>query len=163
MLCEVFSMLLTRYLVITAFTATMGLAAAASAIEVAQSNTPSQANPATPRPVAPAPVDRSGRRNWPVWQRGDSLSQNDDWAESNFSVEEAGSRLLLSSQGSVEIQLAQVQFADGQVQPIPIRNQPYGNGLYLLLDFGSTQTIQSIRVVARANASRSAYSVQLWR
>lgn len=155
-------MSLIRSFVTTAlFAATIGSAAfaASPAFEVAQNPPPTQGAPQRP---LPPPLDQSVRRTWPIWQRGDSLSQNDDWAESNFSVEEAGRKLLLSSQGSVEIQLIEIQFADGQVRNLPVRSQPYGNGLYLLLDFGSTQTVQTVRVIARAGASRSAYSVQLW-
>lgn len=159
-------MSLIRYCVATALlTTTAGFAAAVAmpAFEVAQNpNTPSPNVLQRQRPVAPPAPQPSGR-NWPVWQRGDSLNQDGDWAESNFTIEEDGRKLLLSSQGSVEIQSVQIQLADGLVRTLPVRSQPYGNGLYLLLDFGGIQTVQTVRVVARATASRSAYSVQLWR
>lgn len=166
-------MTFTRSLVSTTVLATLattiGLGApslSTAAIDIAQaqngsgrSSAPTQ--PPTPSPLPPPPAAQPIPRHRTVWQHGDTLRQDDDWVESTFSVDEEGGRLILSVQGSVEVQSAQVQFADGQTRSLQVRNQPYGNGEYLLLDFGQMQQVQSVNLVGRTSLSKSAYSVQL--
>lgn len=157
-------MTFTRSFVSTALLATAvglvvpSLLSPASDVVQAQ-NGPGRPAPPTPQP--PLQPAQSVPRHRTVWQRGETLRQDDDWVESAFSVEEEGARLILAVQGSIEVQSAQVQFVDGQVQSLQVRNQPYGNGEYLLLDFGKMQNVQSVNLVGRTSLSKSAYSVQL--
>lgn len=150
-------------LLTTLLATTVGFAAVSPlATEVAQAQN-RLSRPTAPVPQPAPPADRDVRRHWPEWHRGRTLRQNDDWVETTFSVEEEGNKLLLVVQGSVEIQSAEVQFANGQTQPIPVRSQSYGNGEFLLLNFGSTQSVQSISLTGRSSLPKSQYSVQLWK
>lgn len=156
-------MQLTRSLVIAALLApTLGLVAPwlSPATEVAQAQEDTtQAPPPVQLPTAPSSRATVSRRT--IWHRGETLRKDNDWVESTYSVEKEGRRLILAVQGRVEVQSAQVELADGQVRPLQLRRQPYGDGEYLLLDFGTPQLVQSITVTGRTPLSKSAYSVQL--
>jgi hypothetical protein len=158
--------LITATLLSTNLVASMS----ASAIEVAQIPTqPSQQRLTTPRgraaqpPIPPPPSDglRLPKKRT-VWQRGRTLRESAGAVESTFRVNnKEGTRLILDVAGNIEIQSAQVQFADGQVQPITSFSPSYTSGQHLLLDFGGKRRVQSVQVTGKSNAKDSAFSVQL--
>lgn len=135
----------------------------ASAIEVAQrQNNPARQTPPGVPPSPPiSPTTQSEPLNRTAWHHGRTLRKGTDWVESTFRVNEKGDRLILAIQGSVELQSAQVQFDNGQVQSIQVQGQPYTTGEYLLLDFGDMRIVQSVQVVGRTDSRKSAFSVAL--
>ncbi|HEY9665074.1 MAG TPA: hypothetical protein V6C65_42075 [Allocoleopsis sp.] len=157
-------MRLTRSLIIAALLApTLGFVApwlSKATLEVAQAQEETtQTPPPVQLPSPPSSQVNLSRRT--IWHRGETLRKDDDWVESTYSVGKEGRRLILAVQGRVEVQSAQVELADGQVRPLQVRRQPYGDGEYLLLDLGTPQLIQSITVSGRTPLSKAAYSVQL--
>ncbi|HEY9639644.1 MAG TPA: hypothetical protein V6C57_04130, partial [Coleofasciculaceae cyanobacterium] len=119
----------------------------------------------SPQPVPPQPASPLGPSSSPVrmsGRHGQTLKKDSDWVESTWTVGKEGRRLILTVQGNVELQSAEVQLADGSAQPIQVHSQPYENGEFLLLDLDGLQQVQSIHLVGRTNLRKSAYSVELW-
>jgi hypothetical protein len=147
------------FVTLTLLMVTGGLVASsipASAISLAPATPNRPAQPAAPT-IKPPPLSHRT-----VWEHGRTLKKDTDWVESSFEVNKEGNRLIMDVAGNLEIQSAQVQFDDGQVQTIEPRRQGYGNGQYLLLDFGTTRRVQSVQLTGRTDSQReAAFSVHL--
>jgi hypothetical protein len=144
----------------------------ASAIEIAQA--PNQDTNQAPQVPVPVPgqtparpraiprVERKLPKYRTIWEHGRTLRDSAGPVESTYRVNNReGTRLILDVAGSIEVQSAQVQFDDGQVQQITALNPSYTTGQTLLLDFGGRRRVQSVQIVAKTSTKKAAYSVQL--
>jgi hypothetical protein len=88
-----------------------------------------------------------------AWQDAETLSRDDDWAETNFDSNQRGDKLFLQVvSGRVQFDFAEVVFANGDTRVVDFNNATQGPGLYDLLDFRDGRTVDHVRLVARAKS-----------
>lgn len=101
-----------------------------------------------PRPVRALPARFE-------WEDAETLHRNEDWVESNLSVNTQGREVFLRTTGRVQINFAEVIFRNGQVQVIDFDQRVLTPGTYPLLDFQDGRHVETVRLVARARSAQA--------
>lgn len=94
-----------------------------------------------------------------VFEDRETLARRDDWVDTYFRVHNRGEELMFRVDGRVQIDFAEVQFGNGQVQVVEFNEVPMNNGIYRLLDFRDGREVEGVRMVARSTQGRSTISV----
>ena len=88
-----------------------------------------------------------------VWRDSEPLSFDDDWTETTFDCNQAGSRLYLELvSGRVQLDFIEVVFENGDCQVVDFSNRSHAPGVYSLLDLGEVRTVDHVRVIARSRS-----------
>lgn len=98
-----------------------------------------------PRPVRTLPARFE-------WEDAETLRRDEDWVESNLSVNTQGREIFLRTTGRVQINFAEVMFRNGQVQVIDFDERILTPGTHPLLDFKDGRHVETVRLVARARS-----------
>jgi hypothetical protein len=86
-----------------------------------------------------------------VWEDGENLLQEEDWAEFSLNCENTGTKLWLQVvSGRVRFDWAEVVFENGEAQVVEMQEYIRDPGLYLLHDFANGRLVDHVRIVARA-------------
>lgn len=93
------------------------------------------------------------------WEDAETLRRNEDWVESNLTVNAQGRELFLRTTGRVQINFAEVMFRNGQIQVVDFDERMLTAGTYPLLDFKDGRHIESVRLVARARSAQARIAV----
>lgn len=104
-----------------------------------------------PRPVRALPARFE-------WEDTETLRRDEDWVESNLTVNSQGREIFLRTTGRVQINFAEVMFRNGQVQVVDFDERALTPGTYPLLDFKDGRHIENVRLVARARTPRATVS-----
>lgn len=97
-----------------------------------------------------------------VWQNTYSLYPNSGWVNLVMPVRQSGQKLLFNvRRGASQIDYAEVNFGNGQVQRINLKDQSFQDGTYPLLSFGNQRYVESVDLVARAASPQTNLAVQL--
>lgn len=121
---------------------------------------------ATPRlylaPLAWAPVVMAAPAGeLLVWQDTDHFTKEDGWTESTFPVNGRGTRLVLRTDGRLEISFAEVVFENGDSQVVNFDDKPLKKGTYQLLNFKDGRMVSHVRMVIRSATDEGAATVFL--
>lgn len=91
-----------------------------------------------------------------VWQDGETLFQEEDWAETVFNSDQRGTKLYLEVvKGKVQFDFAEVVFENGDCQVVDFAEKPHGEGFYSLLDFADGRKVDHVRLIARSKTEES--------
>lgn len=104
-----------------------------------------------PRPVRALPARFE-------WQDTETLRRDEDWVESNLTVNTRGREIFLRTTGRVQINFAEVMFHNGQVQVVDFDERVLAPGTYPLLDFKDGRQVENVRLVTRARTPRASVS-----
>jgi len=113
---------------------------------------------APPVRFAPAVVVMPARDRV-VFEDSETMARREDWVDNYFRVHNRGEELMLRVNGRVQIDFAEVQFGNGQVQVVDFNESPMNNGVYRLLNFSDGREVEGVRMVARSMEGRSTISV----
>jgi hypothetical protein len=94
-----------------------------------------------------------------VFEDRETIARREDWVDTYFRVHNRGEELMFRVDGRVQIDFAEVQFGNGQVQVVEFNEVPMNNGIYRLLDFRDGREVEGVRMVARSAQGRSTISV----
>ena len=92
---------------------------------------------------------------------GATLSKGQDWTEVTLNCGRRGSQLWYEVNGKVQADWAEVVFANGETQVVDFAESTQGAGLYPLLDFKGTRTVDHVRMVARAKTDDARVALRL--
>jgi len=95
------------------------------------------------------------------WVDGATLSKRQDWTEVTLNCGRRGSQLWYEVNGKVQADWAEVVFANGETQVVDFAESTQGAGLYPLLDFKGTRTVDHVRMVARAKTDDARVALRL--
>lgn len=99
-----------------------------------------------------------------AWQDAETLSRDDDWAETVFDSDHRGDKLFLQVvSGRVQFDFAEVVFENGDCQVVDFNNGVRGPGVYALLDFADGRKVDHVRLIARARTDESRVELLLRR
>lgn len=98
-------------------------------------------------------------RNRMVWEDSETIRRREDWVDTYFNVDNTGDALFLTIQGRAQIDFAEVQFRNGQVQVVDFHEDVLSPGTYRLIDFPDGRQITHVRMVARARTPNATFSV----
>lgn len=91
-----------------------------------------------------------------VWQDSEKLYRAEGWTEFTLNADSRGDALLLEvSRGRVQIDFAEVVFANGDCQVVDFNNRTQASGIYPLLDFRDGRQVDHVRVIARARTNEA--------
>jgi hypothetical protein len=97
-----------------------------------------------------------------AWQDAETLSRDDDWAETVFDSDQRGDKLFLEVvAGRVQFDFAEVVFENGDCQVVDFANNTRGPGVYGLLDFADGRKVDHVRLIARARTDEARVSLLL--
>jgi hypothetical protein len=97
-----------------------------------------------------------------VWRDGDHLARTDDWTEMTFNTVSRGTRLFLEVEsGRVQIQFAEIVFANGKTTVVDFQESTPEQGFYPVLDFKEAKDVDHVRLVARAKSDAARVLVHL--
>ncbi|BDC48871.1 hypothetical protein F183_A11870 [Bryobacterales bacterium F-183] len=94
-----------------------------------------------------------------VFEDSETFARREDWVDNYFKVHNRGEELMFRVDGRVQIDFAEVQFGNGQVQVVDFNEAPMNAGIYRLLDFRDGRDVEGVRMVARSMQGRSTISV----
>lgn len=89
------------------------------------------------------------------WEDAETLRRNEDWVETNLTVNTQGREIFLRTTGRVRINFAEVVFRNGQVQVVDFDERVLAPGTYPLLDFKDGRHVETVRLVARARSQQA--------
>jgi hypothetical protein len=96
--------------------------------------------------VATAPL-----RDVIIWEDGETLTSDEEWAEFGLNCENTGRKLWLEIvNGRVRFDWAEVVFGNGEAQVVEMSEHVRDPGYYLLLDFADGRMVDHVRMVAKA-------------
>ncbi len=88
-----------------------------------------------------------------VWEDGETISRDEDWAEFTLNCDNTGTRLWLEIvAGRAQFDWAEVVFANGEARVVEMKEFERGPGYYELLDFQGGRKVDHVRMVARAQS-----------
>ncbi len=91
-----------------------------------------------------------------VWEDGETLIQEEDWAEFTLNCDNTGAKLWLEvASGRVMFDWAEVVFENGEAQVLDMGESVRGPGHYPLLDFANGRRVDHVRMVARAESTEA--------
>lgn len=91
-----------------------------------------------------------------VWQDGETLFKEEDWAETVFDSNQRGTKLFLEVQsGRVQFDFAEVVFENGDTRVVDFAEKTHGPGFYSLLDFRDGRRVDHVRLIARAKSDEA--------
>jgi hypothetical protein len=90
-----------------------------------------------------------------VWEDSETLSKEDNWTEFTLNVNDRGTKLYCEVKGWVQLNFAEVVFANGETQVVDFRETDRGSGVYSMLDFADGRKVSHVRMVARAKTEGS--------
>jgi hypothetical protein len=96
-----------------------------------------------------------------VFEDSESITNDEGWADSNFGIDSPGNALFLGINGRVELNFAEVTFANGNVQVVDFNERTHGTGIYKLLDFADGRHVKSVRILAKSESDDTKLSVYL--
>jgi hypothetical protein len=98
------------------------------------------------------------------WQDSETLYREDDWTEFTLDCNERGSKLWFEvTSGRLQVDWAEVVFANGEVQVVEFPERSLRRGLYELLDFRDGRQVDYVRMVAKASSNEAKLSLLLQR
>lgn len=106
------------------------------------------------RAVVPLPP-----RDRLVWEDNETLHRREDWVDTTLHVHNRGEALYLRVGGRAQIDFAEVQFGNGQVQVVDFQEGALEPGIYTLLDFPGSRDVHSVRLVGRARTPQTRLTV----
>jgi hypothetical protein len=78
-----------------------------------------------------------------VWQDSEVIEREEGWVDSNF------------------VNLAEVAFANGNVQVVDFNGRTHGSGIYNLLDFADGRHVKTVRLLAKSEADETRLAIYL--
>jgi hypothetical protein len=96
-----------------------------------------------------------------IWQESETISQDEDWVDTSFGVDQSGNALFLDIGGQARFLFADVTFANGHVQVVNFNDRTYGSGIYRLLDFADNRQVSTVRILARSESNDTKLAVYL--
>ncbi|HEY5839818.1 MAG TPA: hypothetical protein VIT19_12335 [Pyrinomonadaceae bacterium] len=96
-----------------------------------------------------------------VWQDSEEVNRDEGWVDTNFGIDGSGNALFLQVAGDVELNFAEVAFANGNVQVLDFNEQTHGDGTYKLLDFADGRHVKTVRILARSKSEDATLTVYL--
>ena len=101
--------------------------------------------------VATAPA-----RDILVWEDGETIAKDEDWAELTLNCDNQGTALWLEvASGQAQFDLAEVVFENGEARVVDMKEWTRGPGYYSLLDFKDGRKVDHVRLVARAKSDNA--------
>lgn len=94
-----------------------------------------------------------------VWEDSEVLTRPEDWVDTTLKVNARGDALYLRTEGRVQIDFAEVEFENGQVQVVDFNEAPLERGTFKLLDFKDGRKVESVRLIARSRTPRARVTV----
>ena len=85
-----------------------------------------------------------------VWQEGEGLAPDDQWADTTWDVDAPGNALVMNIDGQVALDYAEIVFDDGTTQVVDFQSTTMNPGVYSLLDFSEERGVNNVRLVAQA-------------
>jgi hypothetical protein len=98
-----------------------------------------------------AVVTRSPRERR-VWEDDEVLNREDGWTDFALHCGERGDALFLEIEGRVQLNFAEVVFANGEAMVVDFRETTRKDGIYRLIDFRDGRKVDHVRMVARAKS-----------
>jgi hypothetical protein len=99
-----------------------------------------------------------------IWQDRETLRRDDDWSELTLDCGQRGSRLDLEIEGGrIQIDWAEIVFANGQTQVVDFDTRALTPGLYTLLDLSHSRRIDHVRLLTRAMSREARVTLQMER
>jgi len=96
-----------------------------------------------------------------VWQDSETISQEEEWVETNFGIDASGDALFLDIDGKAKLNFAEITFANGNVQVVDFNEQTHGTGIYKLLDFADGRHVSTVRILAKSESDDTKLAVYL--
>jgi hypothetical protein len=93
-----------------------------------------------------------------LWQDGETIEKDEDWAELTLNVERSGKRLDLEIRGAADLDFAEVVYDDGESQVVDFDGKTVRSGVYPLVE-PKGRTVDHVRVVARAKGDEAKVSL----
>jgi len=94
-----------------------------------------------------------------VWEDSEVLTRQEDWVDTTLKVNARGDALYLRTEGRMQIDFAEVEFENGQVQVVDFNEAPLERGTFKLLDFKDGRKVESVRLIARARSQKARVTV----
>jgi len=86
-----------------------------------------------------------------IWEGGQSIDRDEEWADFTMNIDQRGTAMLLDVEGGrAKVSFAEVVFENGDTQVVDFGDKVFKPGLYTLLDFKDGRKVDHVRVVARA-------------
>lgn len=96
-----------------------------------------------------------------LWQDSETIQRREGWVDTTLNVNNRGNALYLNVNGAAQIDFAEVQFDNGNVQVVDFNNGRIESGTFRLLDFADGRRVDSVRLIAKSDTPRSALTVYL--
>jgi hypothetical protein len=91
-----------------------------------------------------------------VWEDGETISKEEDWAEFTLNADSRGTALWLEVvSGKAQFDWAEVVFENGDTRVVDMKEWTRGPGYYQLLDFKDGRKVDHVRMVARARSDEA--------
>lgn len=90
-----------------------------------------------------------------VYTDSEKLAKDEDWTDFSLNVEERGRRMLLETEGKVQVEFAEVVFENEDVQVVDFGSKSYGPGIRELIDFKDGRKVDHVRMLARARTDEA--------
>ncbi len=96
-----------------------------------------------------------------VWLDSQTLRRRDDWTEFTLDVRGSARRLYFDVDREVQLEFAEVVFANGEAQVVDFARRLPDPGMYTLIAFGDRRRIDHVRMVARAMSPEARVVLQM--
>jgi hypothetical protein len=97
-----------------------------------------------------------------AWEDSQDLAHGDGWLDFTLNADSRGRKLFLGVDGGrVQLNFAEVVFANGDTQVVDFGERTRAPGLYSLLDFADGRKVDHVRMVARATSESASVSLRL--
>jgi hypothetical protein len=96
-----------------------------------------------------------------VWQDSEDFSSDEGWVDTNFGIDERGNALFMDIQGRTLFSFGEITFGNGNVQVVDFSERAYGPGCYRLLNFADVRSIETVRMLAKADSRDSKVTLYL--
>jgi hypothetical protein len=90
-----------------------------------------------------------------VWEDSEKLEKQDDWSEVTLDADCTGHKLFLEIHGDVQLNFAEIVFANGDTQVVDFEEKSRDSGIYSLYDFADGRKVDHVRMVARAQSDEA--------
>jgi len=91
-----------------------------------------------------------------VWEDGETINKDEDWAEFSLNCDNRGTALWLQvAEGRAQFDWAEVVFENGDTRVVDMKEWTRGTGHYPLLDFKDGRKVDHVRIVARAKSDEA--------
>jgi len=99
-----------------------------------------------------------------VWEDGETLEKDDDWAEFTLSCDSRGTKLWLEIvNGKIQADWAEIVAENGDTWVVDFKEKTHGPGLYPLLDFPDGRKIDHVRMVAKSKSDEARVVLKMQR